>query len=94
MARAWKRNNPEAYAAVLTWAREDVAHGVRPAIDLYVNLLRRPHFALRLGMQRTDSVYLLNNNLRAELSRLVMEEHPELVFETRRSRADLPGGMS
>lgn len=90
-ARQWKAANPAAYAAIAEWAREDMANGVKPAIDMYANLLRRPHFARRLGLVRTDVVYALNNNLRAELARLLMEDFTDIRFELRHSRADAIG---
>lgn len=89
-AVAWKVANQAAYDQIVSWAREDIEAGAKPAIDLYANLLRRPHFARRLGLVRSDAVYALNNNLRADLARLVMSEHPDIVFEIRRARADGP----
>lgn len=93
-AVAWKADNPIAYEAIVAWARADIANGARPAIDLYANLLRRPHFAHALGLVRSDVVYAVNNNLRSLLSRLVMREYPELVFELRRSRTDPPAAVN
>ena len=48
-AVSWKRRNPEAYRALVLWAKEDVANGVRPSMDAYGHLLRRPHMAARLS---------------------------------------------
>jgi hypothetical protein len=92
MARAWKRENPLPYDAIVAWAHADQQFGCRPSIDLYANLLRHPHFAELLGLKRSDAVYRLNNNLRSELARLVMEEHPDIKFETRKSSADPASG--
>jgi hypothetical protein len=91
VAEAWKRANPRAYRRVVEWAYEDQDHGVRPAIDLYVNLLRRPHFARKLGFKRTDREYLFNNTLRSELARLIKSEYPDLGFELRKSKHDEQG---
>ena len=87
-ARAWKAANPTAYAAIVRWAFDDRDHGVRPAIDLYANLLRRPHFAERLGMVPTTKKYLLNNNVHASLAHLVMLDYPQVEFETRTAKSD------
>ena len=86
-AIAWKRANPEAYRVLIDWALEDDFHGARPSIALYVELLRRPWFANKLRLQRSDLQFLINNNLRADLARLIMREHG-LEFATRKARAD------
>lgn len=87
-AETWKRNNPAAYDQIVKWAREDMSYGQRPAIDLYANLLRRPHFSSRLGLERSDAVYKVNNNLRSAVARLIMAEHPDIEFETRSAMCD------
>lgn len=84
----WKYSNPLAYGQIVAWAREDMKHGQRPAIDLYANLLRRPHFSQKLGLTRSDKVYKVNNNLRSSLARLIMREYANIKFETRASRCD------
>ena len=81
-ALAWKRLNPGAYAAFLEWAAEDRANRYDPCIDLYVNIARRPHFARKLGLRRTDAVYAINNNLRSRIARLANREH-DAGFVTR-----------
>ena len=48
----WKRHHPEAYRALVLWAKEDMANGVRPSMDAYGHLLRRPHMAAKLGLTR------------------------------------------
>ncbi|MGE5307425.1 MAG: hypothetical protein ACM3KG_00230, partial [Hyphomicrobiales bacterium] len=48
----WKRRHPDAYRALVLWAREDVKNGVRPSMDAYGHLLRRPHMAAKLGLTR------------------------------------------
>lgn len=93
-AKAWREDNPAAYAMVVQWAEQDASFGCKCSIDLYVNLLRRPHFARKLGLMRTNEVYLFDNDLRAELARLVLYDHPHLPFEIRRSKADGPGAVN
>lgn len=84
----WRRENPDAYEQVVLWARQDMRHGGRPSIGLYAELLRRPYFANNLRLVPTDEVYLINNNLRALIARLVMREAPDIVFPTRSAYAD------
>ena len=86
-AIAWRRKNPAAWSFLVHLAREDVANGARPCIDLYVNILRRPHFAGLLGLKRSSPSVLVNNNLRAELARLLRREYG-LEFSTRKSTCD------
>jgi len=84
----WKHANGRAYRQIVEWAREDIRHNQKPAIDLYVNLLRRPHFSQKLGLSWSDHVYKVNNNLRSSLARLIMAEHPDIEFETRSAMCD------
>lgn len=86
-AITWRKKNPDAWDFLVYLALRDVANGARPCIDLYVNILRRPHFAGLLGLQRCSSSVLINNNLRAELARLLRREHG-LEFATRKSVSD------
>lgn len=87
-AEAWREENRTAYAQIVEWAEWDQAHGHRPSIDMYVNLLRRPHFTRLLGVKPLDRVFLVNNTLRAQIARLIVSEHPHLRFELRRSKSD------
>jgi hypothetical protein len=87
MARDWRKKNWTAYEQLVEWAREDIEHGARPSIKLYFELLRRPHFAHKLGLHRDSPSVLLNNNLHADLARL-LNEHYDLGFPTRRAKAD------
>jgi len=88
-AIAWKRDNRPAYSQIILWAEEDMRHpDSRPSIGLYAELLRRPHFANKLRLVRSDVAFLVNNNLRADLARLVMREYPQITFETRKAAAD------
>ena len=71
-AIAWSRQNPEAYRALVLWALEDVENGVRPSMDAYGHLLRRPHMAAKLGLQRrTGDPILFNDHLTSSLARLL-----------------------
>lgn len=93
-AEQWRAANPEAYRQIIEWAEWDQLHGTRPAIDLYVNLLRRPHFARMLKVQALDAVVLVNNNVRSELARLIVSENPHLRFELRDAKADKPQAVN
>jgi hypothetical protein len=84
----WKRHNPEAYRALVLWAKEDVANGIRPSMDAYGHLLRRPHMAAKLGLtRRTGSPVLFNDHLTSSLARLLKREHG-IPFATREAAAD------
>lgn len=92
-AVAWKDANELAYRQIVEWAAFDQDNGVRPSIDLYFNLLRRPHFARLLGVRSMDGVVLANNNLRSQVARLVATEHPRFAdkkrgFEFRKATSD------
>lgn len=87
-ALAWKRANPEAYRALVLWAKEDVANGIRPSMDAYGHLLRRPHLAARLGLtRRTGDPVLFNDHLTSSLARLLKREHG-IPFSFRQARVD------
>lgn len=87
-AVAWRRANPDAYAALVLWAKEDMLNGVRPSMDAYGHLLRRPHMAARLGLtRRTNDPVLFNDHLTSTLARLLKREHG-IPFETRKAGVD------
>ena len=86
-AKNWRSNNPHAYAQLYEWALEDKKNGSRPSIGLYAELLRRPHFANKLRLRHSDHKFLLNNNLRAELARL-LNDQCDLGFPTRHAKGD------
>ena len=87
-AVAWKRANPEAYRALVLWARADMMAGIRPSMDAYGHILRRPHIAARLGLKRQHlSPVLFNDHLTSSLARLLKREHG-IPFETRAARVD------
>jgi hypothetical protein len=83
----WAHRNPDAYWQLRRWARDDRANGHRPSIGLYAELLRRPHFANKLRLIRSDVSFLINNNLRADLARLLNREF-DLGFPTRSAKSD------
>lgn len=84
----WVHKNQEAWVTLIEWAHQDVAAGGRPSIGLYAELLRRPHFANLLRLQRTDTAFLINNNLRSSLARLLNREYPSLKVPTREAAVD------
>jgi hypothetical protein len=88
-AVAWKAKNPAAYEQLVTWSHEDVSHHAQPSIGLYAELLRRPHFANKLRLVRSDVSFLLNNNLRSGLARLIERDYPWLSFRKRRAWSDI-----
>ncbi len=54
-----------------------------------VSTLRSPAIAEELGLRRVgDEPFLVNNNLKAALTRLVLMEYPDLPFRPRRSKCD------
>lgn len=84
----WKRRHPEAYRALVLWAREDVANGVRPSMDAYGHLLRRPHMSSKLGLtRRAGEPVLFNDHLTSSLARLLKREH-NIPFATRAAAVD------
>jgi hypothetical protein len=84
----WAEKNPDAFYQIFLWAIDDIDHGSRPSIGLYAELLRRPHFANRLRLTPSDQSYLINNNLRANIARLINREYPKIAFPTREAKAD------
>ena len=87
-AIAWAKRNPDAYAFLVRLAYEDTARGIRPSMDAYGHILRRPHIARRLGLTRSDrEPVLFNNNLTSSLARLLKREHG-FAFATRAARVD------
>ena len=87
-AIAWKRENPEAWTAVVSWAFEDRANGIDPSTRMYCCLLRRPHFANLLGLKRCSASLLLNDHLSADMARLLNRLYPNLNCPTREAAAD------
>lgn len=88
-ALRWRDENPTAYATIVRWARRDaIIHG-RCFMQAYLEALRSPSIAHELGLRRDDDEpFLVNNNIKAALTRLVLTEHPGLPFRPRRSKCD------
>lgn len=87
-ALAFTLKNPPAWRAIVRWAKEDVAAGIRPSVDCYGHVLRRPHMARLLGLvPMNDEPILFNNDLTASLGRLLEREYG-IPCGTRRRRAD------
>ena len=83
--------NPEIYSTLVRFARQAVAAG---ASHIGIGMLyERLRWYTKVEAQSSDC-YKVNNNYRAFFARKIMDEHPDLVgvFETRKSRADVPSG--
>jgi hypothetical protein len=88
-AIVWRDEHPEAYRQIVRWAREDAQIRGYCAMQAYLEALRSPTIARRLGLRRmNDEPFAVNNNLRSGLTRLVLLEHPSLPFRPRRSKCD------
>lgn len=88
-AIAWRDANPEAYGQIVRWACEDARIRGYCAMQAYLEALRSPALARRLGLRRDgDEPFAVNNNLRSGLTRLILLEHPSLPFRPRRSKCD------
>ena len=86
-AITWTRQNPDAYRALIQWSLDDMAAGIRPSMDAYGHVLRRPHMAERLGLRRSGPNLLFNDHLTSSLARLLKREHG-IPFATRAARVD------
>lgn len=88
-AIAWRDEHPEAYKQIVRWAHEDARIRRYCAMQSYLEALRSPALARRLGLQRTAiEPFKINNNLRAGLTRLILIDHSSLPFRPRRSKCD------
>ena len=86
---AWRSENPEAWSAIVVWAHQDRDNGVQPSVRLYVCLLRRPHFAGLLGLERkAGSPFLVNDHITTGLARLLNREYPDLKVPRRKASVD------
>lgn len=91
-AIAWSTRNRRAWRAIVTWAHQDREQGIAPSTRLYLCLLRRPHFASRLGLTRREGEpVLVNDHLSSDLARLLNREYPYLKCPTRKAWADGAG---
>ena len=88
-AIAWRDQHPEAYRQIVRWAHEDARLRGYCAMQSYLEALRSPALARRLGLHRAgDEPYKVNHNLRSGLTRLILLEYPSLPFRPRRSKCD------
>jgi hypothetical protein len=88
-ALAWRDANREAYQQIVLWAHEDARERGYCSMQAYMEALRSPAIARRLGLQRAaDEPFVVNHNLRSGLTRLVLLEYPDLPFRPRRSKCD------
>ena len=88
-ALRWRDEHPAAYATIVRWAHEDADLRGYCSMQAYLEALRSPALARRLGLRRDDDApFLINHNLRSGLTRLVMSEYPALPFRPRRSKCD------
>ena len=88
-AIAWRDANPAAYREIVHMAHEDARIRGYCAMQAYLEALRSPAIARRLGLRRmNDEPFAVNNNLRSGLTRLILLEHPSLPFRPRRSKCD------
>jgi hypothetical protein len=87
-AIAWRDEHPEAYRQIVRWAHEDARTRRYCAMQAYLEALRSPALARRLGITRGDEPFAINNNLRSGLTRLILLDHPSLPFRPRRSKCD------
>ena len=79
---------PKFDGLAVSLAYEDTMRGIRPCMDAYGHILRRPHIARRLGLTpRLGDPVLFNNNLTSGLARLLKREHG-FDFATRAARVD------
>lgn len=86
---SWRRKNPHAWRAVVRWAHEDRDRGFQPSTRFYACLLRRPHFAVALGLSpMAGDKVLVNDHITSGLARLLNREYPALDVPTREARAD------
>ncbi len=86
---AWRRKNPEAWDAVVTWAHQDRAAGIDPSTRMYCCILRRPHFAGMLGLRRmAGDPVLVNDHESSGMARLLNRDYPDLKCPTRKAWAD------
>jgi len=85
----WRDLHPAAYAEIIKWAQRDACRYGRCFMQAYLEALRSPAIAEQLGLRRAgDEPFLVNNNLKASLTRLVLMEYPDLPFRPRRSKCD------
>jgi hypothetical protein len=85
----FRMKHPEAYRQIVVWAHEDARIRGYCAMQAYLEALRSPALANRLGLRRgDDEQFRVNNNLRSGLTRLILLDHPGLPFRPRKSKCD------
>jgi hypothetical protein len=85
----FRMKHPEAYKQIVVWAHEDARIRGYCAMQAYLEALRSPALASRLGLRRgDDEPFRVNNNLRSGLTRLVLLDHPGLPFRPRKSKCE------
>ena len=88
-AIVWRDAHPLAYREIVHMAHEDARLRGYCSMQAYLEALRSPAIARRLGLSRPDGEpYKINHNLRSGLTRLILLEHPSLPFRPRRSKCD------
>lgn len=94
-AIAFRDDYPEAYALIVDWTAEDCATIGYGRMQAYLEALRSPAIARRLGLHRSpDKPFAINHNLRSPLTRLVEMEYPHLRYHKRRSKCDAGTGTT
>lgn len=87
-AVSWSKANPDGWTAIVDWAHLDRAAGIPPSTRTYLCILRRPHFAGRLGLRRCSASLLINDHLSSGLARLLNRLYPNLKCPVRPARSD------
>ena len=88
-ALAWATVNPQGWRWLVDMAKADRGANIDPSTRLYLCILRRPHFAHMLGLERmAGDPVLVNDHLSAPLARLLNRYYPYLNCPTRKARSD------
>ena len=88
-AIVWRDAHRVAWDEMVIWAHDDARRRGYCSMQTYIEALRSPALATRLGLQRADAEpYKINHNLRSGLTRLMLLEYPYLPFRPRRSKCD------
>jgi hypothetical protein len=88
-ALVWRDEHRAAWDEIASWAHEDMRLRGYCSMQTYMETLRSPAVASRLGLQKAgDEPYQINHNLRSGLTRLMLLDYPYLPFRPRRSKCD------
>lgn len=84
-AELWRRRNPDAWAYLVKLASNEARHERRFSMQYLIEEVRRKSLVDADGMPA-----VVNNTIRPALTRLLVEEHPEVApyVETRRAACD------